>query len=148
MGSLFRHHLVQRARHGGDGGVALIWPSCCPRPMRGFSAGEGYARSVGVNVRRFRVELILLSSILSACVTAFAGPISFGGICRVASDEASLGPAKPIFIIPGVWEAGSSACSVTSSLRTCLAPVELSIQLGHGSVLGTGGHHYDDDPPP
>ena len=37
-------------------------------------------RNMGVNISRFRVELILLSSVLSACVTAFAGPISFVGI--------------------------------------------------------------------
>ena len=42
--------------------------------------GEVYAQNMGVNILRFRVALILLSSILSACVTAFAGPISFVGI--------------------------------------------------------------------
>ena len=42
--------------------------------------GEAYAQSMGVNIKFFRVALILLSSILSACVTAFAGPISFVGI--------------------------------------------------------------------
>ena len=61
-------------------GVALVWAFLLSKPMGAFQLGEGYALSVGVNVRRFRVELILLSSVLSACVTAFAGPISFVGI--------------------------------------------------------------------
>lgn len=42
--------------------------------------GESYAQNVGVSIRPLRVMLILLSSLLSACVTAFAGPISFVGI--------------------------------------------------------------------
>ena len=35
---------------------------------------------MGVNIKAFRLALILVSSILSACVTAFAGPVSFVGI--------------------------------------------------------------------
>ena len=35
---------------------------------------------MGLNVQMFRILLVLLSSVLSACVTAFAGPISFVGI--------------------------------------------------------------------
>ena len=53
---------------------------CMAKPISAYQLGEEYARSLGVNVKRFRAELILLSSILSACVTAFAGPVSFVGI--------------------------------------------------------------------
>ena len=42
------------------------------KPIGAYRLGEAYAQSVGVNIRRFRVCLVLLSSILSACVTAFA----------------------------------------------------------------------------
>ena len=50
------------------------------KPMGAWQLGEAYAQNLGVNLRRFRLELILLSSVLSACVTAFAGPISFVGV--------------------------------------------------------------------
>ena len=50
------------------------------KPMAAYQMGESYARSVGVPVRAFSTALVLLSSLLSACVTAFAGPISFVGI--------------------------------------------------------------------
>ena len=43
------------------------------KPMGAYQLGENYAQNMGVNVKLFRIELILLSSILSACVTAFAG---------------------------------------------------------------------------
>ena len=48
----------------------------CAKPIGAYQMGESYAQSVGVNVRRFRVVLILLSSLLAACVAAFAGPVS------------------------------------------------------------------------
>lgn len=47
------------------------------KPLGAYLLGENYAKSMGVNVKASGVALILLSSILSACVTAFAGPISF-----------------------------------------------------------------------
>ena len=43
---------------------------CMAKPISAYQLGEEYARSLGVNAKRFRAELILLSSILSACVTA------------------------------------------------------------------------------
>ena len=42
----------------------------------------------------FRVLLILLSSVFSACVTAFAGPISFVGIAVPYSDQSSSRDGK------------------------------------------------------
>ena len=61
-----------------DCGAALRF--LMSKPIGAYQLGEAYAQSMGVNIKAFRVILILLSSILSACVTAFAGPISFVGI--------------------------------------------------------------------
>ena len=50
------------------------------KPMEAYQLGETYAKNMGVNIKMFRVLLVILSSILSAVVTAFAGPVSFVGI--------------------------------------------------------------------
>ena len=42
------------------------------KPMSAYALGEGYAQSMGVRIKPFRLALILLSSLLSACVTALA----------------------------------------------------------------------------
>ena len=61
--------------------VALGLAFLLSKPMSAYQLGEAYAQKYG---REYQVgsgvELILLSSVLSACVTAFAGPISFVGI--------------------------------------------------------------------
>lgn len=49
----------------------------CSKPLSAYQLGEDYAKNMGVNVRVFRAVLILLPAFLSACVTAFAGPVSF-----------------------------------------------------------------------
>ena len=61
-------------------GAALILTFLLSKPLRAYQLGEVYAQNLGVPLRAFRAALILLSSVLSACVTAFAGPISFVGI--------------------------------------------------------------------
>ena len=64
-------------------GIAFVCVFLLAKPIGAYQMGEAYAQSMGVNIRRFRMELIILSGVLSACVTAFAGPISFVGIdCR------------------------------------------------------------------
>ena len=65
--------------------TALIITFLMSKPIGAYQLGEGYAQNMGVNIKAFRIALILLSSILSACVTAFAGPISFVGIAVLYS---------------------------------------------------------------
>ena len=50
------------------------------KPISAYQMGEAYAQNMGLNVSRFRIVLVIRSSILSASVTAFAGPVSFVGI--------------------------------------------------------------------
>ena len=60
--------------------ICLIISLSIIKPMNAYRLGENYARNAGVNIKMLRVVLILVSSLLAACVTAFAGPISFVGI--------------------------------------------------------------------
>lgn len=98
------------------------------KPISVYALGEGYAQSVGLNVRRFRVLLILLSSILSACVVAFAGPISFVGIAVPHISRMLLKTSKPVVLIPACFLCGAVFCMFCDLVaRTVFAPVELSI---------------------
>lgn len=108
--------------------VAVLFAFLLSKPMGAYQLGEGYARNMGVNIKRFRVELILLSSILSACVTAFAGPISFVGIAVPQLMKSLLKTAKPILVIPACFLGGAAFCLFCDLIaRTVFAPTELSI---------------------
>lgn len=98
------------------------------KPIGAYQLGEVYAQNMGVNIRVFRVALILLSSILSACVTAFAGPISFVGIAVPHLVKSLLKTAKPILVIPACFLGGAVFCLFCDLIaRTVFAPTELSI---------------------
>ena len=98
------------------------------KPMSAYQLGENYAKNMGVNIKLFRTALILLSSILSACVTAFAGPVSFVGIAVPHLVKTSFGTAKPIIIIPASFLGGAVLCLGCDLIaRMLFAPVEISI---------------------
>ena len=116
--------------------IAFVCTFLLSKPVSAYQLGEAYAQSMGVNIQVFRVVLILLSSVLSASVTAFAGPISFVGIAVPFLTRKAFGTSKPIVIIPGTFFAGAVFCMICDLIaRMALAPVELNISTVT-SILG------------
>ncbi len=106
----------------------MIGYICLSKPIGAYQLGEAYAQSMGVNIKFFRVALILLSSILSATVTAFAGPISFVGIAVPFLMKRSFGTSRPLIIIPGTFLGGAVFCMMCDLIaRMAFAPLELNI---------------------
>lgn len=98
------------------------------KPISAYALGEGYAQSMGMRIKPFRVLLILLSSLLSACVTALAGPISFVGIAVPHITRTLLKSSKPAFVIPSTFLCGAVFCVFCDLIaRTVFAPTELAI---------------------
>lgn len=98
------------------------------KPMSAYIMGEGYAKSLGVNVKAFRVILILLSSLLAATVTAFVGPVSFVGIAVPHLAKGYMKSSKPIVIIPASFLMGAVFTLICDLIaRTVFSPTELSI---------------------
>jgi len=81
-------------------GIAFVMA----KPLNALLLGEGYARSMGLNIRRARRWIILSAALLAGAVTAFCGPIGFLGVavphlCRSllrSADHRSLIPAAAI----------------------------------------------------
>ncbi len=98
------------------------------KSIAAYQMGEAYAKNSGVNIRFFRISLVLLSSILSACVTAFAGPVSFVGIAVPQIMKLMFHTAKPVLMIPACFLGGAVWCLICDLLaRMLFAPTELSI---------------------
>ena len=117
-------------------GVAFVCVFLLAKPIGAYQMGEAYAQSMGVNIRRFRMELIILSGVLSACVTAFAGPISFVGIAVPFLVKRALGTSKPIVVIPAAFLGGAVFCMVSDLIaRMAFSPTELNISTVT-SILG------------
>ena len=98
------------------------------KPMEAYSFGESYAKSMGVNIRSFRLWMIIISSILAACVTAFAGPISFLGVAVPHLVRSLFKTSKPIIMIPACFLGGAFFCMFSDLMaRVIFAPNEISI---------------------
>ena len=110
------------------GFITILITFFMSKPIGAYQMGETYAQNMGVNIRLFRVALILLSSILSASVTAFAGPISFVGIAVPHLVKNLLKTSKPILVIPACFLGGAAFCLFCDLFaRTAFSPTELSI---------------------
>ena len=101
------------------------------KPIGAYQMGETYAKSMGVNVAHLRFFMVILSSILSGCVAAFAGPVSFVGIAVPHLIRWLFADTRPLVLIPGCFLGGSVFCLFSDWLaRTVFAPTELSISTG------------------
>ncbi len=98
------------------------------KPLNAMLFGENYALSMGLNIKRFRMAIIVIASILTAGITAFAGPISFIGlavphIVRIlfhSSDNRVLIPA--VIVLGALMTAVCDFCA-----RMLLSPIELPL---------------------
>ncbi|MFN8490427.1 MAG: iron ABC transporter permease [Caldilineaceae bacterium] len=60
--------------------VGLVVANIISKALNALLLGETYARSLGVNIRRARIWIVLSASLLAGTVTAFCGPIGFLGV--------------------------------------------------------------------
>ena len=103
----------------------------CAKPIGAYQLGESYAQSVGVNVRRFRVVLILLSSLLAAVWRRLQ--------VRFLSSESRFRTSPAGFSIPQT----SGGHSGPVSVRVGVLPVLRS--GGQDSVCADGDEHQHGD---
>jgi iron complex transport system permease protein len=50
------------------------------KPLNALVLGEHYAKSMGVNIKTTKIIIIIITSVLTAVVTVYCGPIAFIGI--------------------------------------------------------------------
>jgi iron complex transport system permease protein len=108
--------------------IAFVLIFLMAKPLYAYSLGESYAMNLGVNIKVLRVLIVLLSGLLSACIVAFAGPISFVGIAAPHLVRKIFNTDKPIIMIPACFMGGSVFCLFCDLLaRNLLSPTELNI---------------------
>ncbi len=109
-------------------GITIVLTFFLSKPISAYQVGEVYAKNLGVDIRFLRISLIILSSVLSATVTAFAGPISFVGIAVPHLMKSLFHTARPLVILPGCFLGGAVFCLFCDYLaRTVFSPTELSV---------------------
>lgn len=50
------------------------------KPLNSFLLGENYAKSLGIDIKKSRTIILVITSVLTGVITAFSGPIAFIGL--------------------------------------------------------------------
>jgi len=112
----------------GFGGFLLACIYLLSKPLNAFLLGEDYAASMGVNIRRFRILILLFASSLAGLVTAMAGPVAFIGLAVPHMARLSLGTSDNRILVPGACLMGGLVTSMCDLIaRNTLSPVELPL---------------------
>lgn len=61
-------------------GAGIVIALLLVKPLNVMILGTGYARNLGINLKRVRNMLLLATGLLSAVITAYCGPVSFIGL--------------------------------------------------------------------
>ncbi|MFC9514408.1 iron chelate uptake ABC transporter family permease subunit [Nocardiaceae bacterium NPDC056970] len=89
------------------------------RPLNALLLGEGYARTMGIDVRRARLLTLLAASLLAGVTTAFCGPIGFLGLAVPHLSRLAVGTSDHRSLMPTVILMGSAvalACGIVSQV--------------------------------
>lgn len=91
------------------------------KPLNLMLLGEGYARTMGLNIRRTRSLILLSTTLLAGTVTAFCGPIGFIGLAIPHVARILFCDADHRTLLPAAALTGAVAllvCDIVSKLLT------------------------------
>lgn len=98
------------------------------KPLNAMLLGERYAESMGVGIKLFRILIVIISSILTAVLTAFAGPISFVGLAVPHLIRLSFKTSDNRILLPASILAGGLMTGICDlGARMLFAPHEIPI---------------------
>ncbi|MGQ1787568.1 MULTISPECIES: iron chelate uptake ABC transporter family permease subunit [unclassified Saccharicrinis] len=72
------------------------------KPLNVLLLGENYAANLGLNIKRSRVGILIVTGLLTATVTAFCGPVAFLGLAVPHLCKGIFKTADHSVLIPGV----------------------------------------------
>lgn len=99
--------------------VGLLLAILLIKPLNALLLGEEYAESLGINTRRTRNLLLIITGIFTAITTAFCGPISFIGLATPHIARLILGTQNHTRLLPATILCGSAIallCNILCNL--------------------------------
>ena len=110
------------------GGLILALVYFLSKPLNAFLLGETYAASMGVNIRRFRVLILLCACALAGMITSVAGPVAFVGLAVPHMARLIFQTSDNRILVPGACLVGALVTSMCDLIaRMVLSPVELPL---------------------
>ncbi|WP_245701810.1 iron ABC transporter permease [Roseivirga misakiensis] len=111
------------------------------KTLNALLLGEDYAQSMGLNIRRSRIGVILVTSILAGSITGFCGPIGFVGIAVPHLTRSFLNTSDHKVLIPSCVLVGAILmlfCDIISQVpgsNTVLPVNAITAMIGSPIVI-------------
>ena len=86
------------------------------KTLNSLLLGDQYARSLGVNIKRARLIVIVSTSLLAGSITAFVGPIAFVGLAVPHLTKLFFNTSNHKILVPAVMLSGSILLLVCDSI--------------------------------
>ena len=86
------------------------------KPLNSLLLGENYAKSLGINVKKNRNIILLITSVLTGVITAFAGPIAFVGLAVPHIARMIFVSSNHKILLPAVIILGASILLICDSI--------------------------------
>ena len=110
------------------GGLISLLVYALSKPLNAFLLGEDYASSMGVNIKMFRLLILLASCALAGMITSMAGPVAFVGLAVPHMVRLAFGTSDNKILVPGCLLVGAVVTSLCDFIaRMVFSPVELPI---------------------
>ncbi|REH50668.1 iron complex transport system permease protein [Tenacibaculum gallaicum] len=86
------------------------------KPLNSFLLGENYAKSLGINIKKSRNIILLITSILTGVITAFSGPIAFVGLAVPHIAKMIFSTSNHKILLPAVALIGAIILLICDSI--------------------------------
>lgn len=106
-------------------GIGLVCALLLVKPLNALLLGDRYAENLGVNLRRVRYALLLVTGLLTAVTTAYCGPVSFIGLAVPHVARLLIGTANHRTLLPVTLLVGGIIALLCNLL--CILPGERGI---------------------
>ncbi|MEM1257203.1 MAG: iron ABC transporter permease [Bacteroidota bacterium] len=87
--------------------LGLVLSVLSIKSLNAFLLGENYAQSLGVNLKKSRLTLIIATGLLAGSITAFAGPIAFVGLAVPHLTRQLFNTMEHKILVPAVFLYGA-----------------------------------------
>ncbi len=105
--------------------LGLGWSLLYIKPLNALLLGVRYAENLGINIRRVRNGLLLVTGLLTAITTAFCGPVAFIGLAVPHVARLMLGTSNHNSLLPITLLLGAAVALLCNLL--CVLPGEAGI---------------------
>ena len=102
--------------------LGLIGALMLIKPLNALLLGDHYAENLGINLRRLRQSLLIVTGLLTAVTTAFCGPVSFIGLAVPHVARLMLGTSNHRSLLPLTLMMGGAIALLCNLI--CLLPGE------------------------